>query len=264
MDAFSFHPYPNRATDALDRGYAWPNAGFANLDRIKQAFWDAFHGTPQPTTVEGLKLHLDEVGWQVGTSGRTGYTGKENVPVTDEVTQALIYGDLIRTSACDPEIAELSFFGFRDDGARAGFQAGLRRLDGTLRPAADAVSAAIGQTGSGCATPQPAWVPGAEVVGAHVDVLLGEPSITVKVAAGEDARATVCAGVPASVYALVGLVPRPHRSCRKAIVPGLHALDVSVHAPVAGNASVEVTVDLRAESNHARRTRVVREAALGG
>ena len=29
MDAFSFHPYPNEATDPLERGYQWPNAGFA-------------------------------------------------------------------------------------------------------------------------------------------------------------------------------------------------------------------------------------------
>ena len=45
MDAFSFHPYPNEATDPLERGYSWPNAGFANLDRMKQALWDAFDGT---------------------------------------------------------------------------------------------------------------------------------------------------------------------------------------------------------------------------
>ena len=88
MDAFSFHPYPNEATDPLERGYAWPNAGFANLDRLKQALWDAFHGTAQPTTLDGLKLHLDEVGWQVDTAGRVGYRGRENVSVTDEVTQA--------------------------------------------------------------------------------------------------------------------------------------------------------------------------------
>jgi hypothetical protein len=68
MDGFSFHPYPNRATDPLERGYPWPNAGFVNLDRIKQALWDAFRGTPQPTTPTGLKLYLDEVGWQVDTS----------------------------------------------------------------------------------------------------------------------------------------------------------------------------------------------------
>jgi hypothetical protein len=265
MDAFSFHPYPNRATDPLDRGYSWPNAGFANLDRVKQALWDAFHGTAQPTTVEGLKLHLDEVGWQVGTSGQTGYTGQENVPVTDEVSQALIYGDLIRSAACDPEVSEVSFFGFRDDGARAGFQAGLRRLDGTPRPAAAAVSAAIGETASGCAARRPAWLPGADVVGAHVDLLVGEPSITVKVGVGEDARATVCAQARESVHSTTAQIfPRSPRSCRRAVVPGMHALDVSVPAPLAANRAVEVTVDLRAESNHARRTRLVRKAGLAG
>ena len=87
MDAFSFHPYPNKATDPLERGYGWPNAGFVNLDRVKQALWDAFDGTAQPTTLNGLRLHLDEVGWQVDTSRFTGYQGRENVPVTDELTR---------------------------------------------------------------------------------------------------------------------------------------------------------------------------------
>jgi len=37
MDAFSFHPYPNRNSDAPAKGYAWPNIGLVNLDRLKQA-----------------------------------------------------------------------------------------------------------------------------------------------------------------------------------------------------------------------------------
>ena len=143
MDGFSFHPYPNEATDPLERGYAWPNAGFVDLGRIKQALWDAFHGTAQPTTLDGLELHLDEVGWQVDTAGRPGYRGSENVPVTDELTQAAIYGQLIREAACDPDVSSLSFFGYRDDGLRTGFQAGLARVDGTARPSAAAVQAAI-------------------------------------------------------------------------------------------------------------------------
>ena len=71
MDGLSFHPYPDQAIDPLERGYRWPKAGFANLDRIKQAMWDAFRETAQPTTVNGLKLYLDEVGWQVDTSTLT-------------------------------------------------------------------------------------------------------------------------------------------------------------------------------------------------
>jgi hypothetical protein len=54
MDAFGFHPYPARDRDPLHRGYRWPNAGVANLRRIKQAIWDAFHDTAQPTFLEGV------------------------------------------------------------------------------------------------------------------------------------------------------------------------------------------------------------------
>ena len=147
MDGLSFHPYPNVATDPLDRGYAWPNAGFVNLDRIKQAVWDAFSGTPQPTTLEGLRLYLDEVGWQVDTSGAEGYLGTENVRVTDEASQAAIYGELLRRAACDPDIAQVNVFGFRDDALRSGFQAGLNRVDGTPRPSADAVRAVVAMPG---------------------------------------------------------------------------------------------------------------------
>jgi len=53
MDVFGFHPYPARDRDPLAKGYRWPNAGVANLSRIKQAIWDAFHGTAQPTFAEG-------------------------------------------------------------------------------------------------------------------------------------------------------------------------------------------------------------------
>src|SRR5687767_6416315 len=53
MDVFGFHPYPARDRDSLAKGYRWPNAGVANLDRIKQALWDAFNGTAQPIVAEG-------------------------------------------------------------------------------------------------------------------------------------------------------------------------------------------------------------------
>ena len=65
MDEFAYHPYPRTDTDSLTEGFLWPNAGVTNLGRIKQAVWDAFHGTAQPTFEDGLRLRLDEVGWQV-------------------------------------------------------------------------------------------------------------------------------------------------------------------------------------------------------
>ena len=77
MDELSYHPYPNASTDKLETGYSWPNAGMPNLDRIKQAVWDAFNGTAQPTFAEpaaagavpSLKLRIAEVGWQVVIPG---------------------------------------------------------------------------------------------------------------------------------------------------------------------------------------------------
>jgi hypothetical protein len=167
MDGFSFHPYPNRATDPLDRGYPWPNAGFADFGRIKQALWDAFRDTPQPTTVNGLKLYLDEVGWQVDTSTLAGYSGIENVPVTDDASQAGVYAGLVRAVACDPHIAELNIFGFYDDSLRdSGFQAALNHVDGTPRPSAEAVHNAIVETVMGCGTTVTPWYPAKRVIGA--------------------------------------------------------------------------------------------------
>ena len=257
MDAFGFHPYPGQATDPLERGYLWPNAGFANLDRIRQALWDAFHGTPQPTTVDGLRLHLDEVGWQVDTAGRPGYSGLENVPVTDELTQAAIYGQLIRRAACDPDIAEVSFFGFRDDGLRTGFQAALQRADGTARPAAAVVRSAIADTQSGCTGGEVRWLPGAEVVGADLAVGALGSEVTARIAVGEDARAKVCVR---SFHEALGSLARP--SCRLATIKGLRPSNVAVPTPEGAQTRVEVAVELLAESNRTRRTLLVREAVL--
>jgi hypothetical protein len=252
MDGFSFHPYPNEATDPLERGYAWPNAGFPNLDRLKQALWDAFEGTPQPTTLDGLALHLDEVGWQVDTSGQPGYRGRENVPVTDEITQASIYGQLIDEAACDPDVASLSFFGYRDDGLRTGFQAGLVRADGSARPSAAAVRAAI--AASGCSSELRAWSPGVDVLGTKVAVGGHHDEVTARVAAGEDARARVC--VSAADFSTSG------QHCRSVVVPGLRSLNVALRPPAITTRRVEVTVEFAAEANRLRRTLVVRQTLL--
>ena len=256
MDSFSFHPYPNRATDPLDRGYGWPNAGFVNLDRIKLALWDAFNATAQPTTVNGLRLHLDEVGWQVDTSRRVGYQGKENVPVTDEITQAAIYGDLIRRSACEPDLDEVSFFGFRDDGLRTGFQAALQRADGSPRPAVDAVRAAIVDTAEGCQAAPVPWSPLDEVVGAEAEVRVDSLGrATAVLAAGEEAHATAC--VTDVVVEGIGGATRALRvgqtGCVKALV-GPGSITVALSLPAGPDIRATVTVALTAVSNRLRKT----------
>src|SRR5213079_86143 len=116
MDQFAFHPYPNRNMDPPTKGYAWPNAGVPNLDRIKQAVWDAFDGTAQPTFAEAgaarrgsragaasppLTFVLDETGWQksIPATSDPAYTGIENSKTVSDAVQARIYGNLVRRVA---------------------------------------------------------------------------------------------------------------------------------------------------------------------
>lgn len=174
MDVFGFHPYPAKDRDPLAKGYRWPNAGVTNLGRIKQAIWDAFNATAQPTFDEPgleqerpLTFKLDEVGWQVAipSGARASYYGRESVRPTDEKTQARIYGQLIRSVSCDPSVSELLFFGLIDEPNLDRWQAGLVRADKSRRPAWGTVRDAVGQR---CASRRVVWQHTEEVVGAKV------------------------------------------------------------------------------------------------
>jgi hypothetical protein len=242
MDVFGFHPYPARDRDPLHRGYRWPNAGVANLGRIKQAIWDAFHDTAQPTFVEGLPgpapeptaapdasepppsepqlplppfplpppldttppepnpeprpapaapltFKLDEVGWQVTIprSSRRAYHGRENVKPTDERTQARIYGELVRRTACDVSVRELLFFGLVDEANLDRWQAALVRADRTRRPSWATVRSALADIADGCGRPVGIWYPTERVIGASVRYRRGRVVVRVE----EDAVATI-------------------------------------------------------------------------
>ncbi len=216
MDGLGFHPYPNRATDGIGRGYSWPNAGFVDMGRIKQVVWDAFRNTPQPTTVNGLRLYLDEVGWQVDTKGLVGYSGVENAAVTDERSQASIYSALVRDVACDPHIAELNFFGFYDNIQRDGFQSALHRVDGTPRASAASVQAAITETELGCTTPRRAWYPARRVIGATAPTwrIEGRRMIQLVAPAAEGVEAVACLlpGSLGGIAAATAMVRRTAKS----------------------------------------------------
>ena len=179
MDELSLHAYPNADTDRLETGYSWPNAGIPNLARIKQAAWDAFFGTAQPTFEEAgmprgplrtLKLRLNEVGWQVGIpeGSRAAYFGRESVVPTDEGTQAAIYGNLIPLLACDPAVKSVLFFNLVDDANLDRWQAGLMRADWTMRPSYAIVKGAIGSGQTRCTGRRVAWRHASRPVGVHL------------------------------------------------------------------------------------------------
>jgi hypothetical protein len=152
-DDVSIHCYPNVNTDAPSVGYAWPKVGCVNLDRFKQAWWDAFHGTAQPVFREAgqsgpgpfARIYIDEVGYQARIAPEKAglYSGSENVPVIDEATQGSYYAQLIAMMACDPNVALLNFFHAVDETSLSAWQSGVVLPDGTRRASFAAVKEAI-------------------------------------------------------------------------------------------------------------------------
>ncbi len=170
MDALGFHPYPRSSTDSLRRPLDWPNASYANLGRVRQALWDAFHDTRQPTTENDLRIVIDEVGWQaaVPAAAQSAYTGFESVAVASERAQAGVYSELVRRSACDRTIAGVFLFPLLDEPDLERFQSGIVRADASRRPSFDAVRSAVAGTRRGCSGRSVSWRHARTVVGARV------------------------------------------------------------------------------------------------
>jgi hypothetical protein len=168
MDELAFHPYPQPQQGPPSVRYAWPTAGLANLDRIKQAVWDAFNGTAQPTFPEAgkslfkpLKFDLDEVGWQVAPLPALAslYTGIETpgTKLISEDDQAAYYRDTVTLGECDPSVRMLSFFHLLDESDLDRWQSGLERADGSHRPSYDAVKQLLAQSHGTCQTTPVRW-----------------------------------------------------------------------------------------------------------
>ena len=198
MDQLAFHVYPRANTDPPDKSRDWPSVGPADLDRLKQAVWDAFAGTAQPTFAEepvasgGLALMVDEFGWQaaIDPAHAGAYHGTENVETVSESEQAQIYSSLIGQLSCDPVVSDVMVFHLIDEADLARFQSGLLRADRTSRPSFDSVRSAIGAAGS-CPTPH-LWSHATGVIGAAATFPTGKVSLkqsvfAVSATAAEDA-----------------------------------------------------------------------------
>jgi hypothetical protein len=201
MDELDVHIYPDDASRQDENThYAWPQIGPGDFDRVKQAVWDAFAGTGQPVFQEAgqqgpfLKLRIGEIGWQVGVlpSLASQYVEAENVKVTDETRQARIYAALVRRFGCDPSVSAIDFFHLIDDRDLIHYQSALLRVDGTPRPAFDAVRDAIRQP---CARTTP-WAHATTVLSPRATLDTGRKpngtaALKLTVSAGEDADVTV-------------------------------------------------------------------------
>jgi hypothetical protein len=200
-DDVSIHCYPRVNTDAPTVGFGWPNVGCANLDRVKQAWWDAFHGTAQPLFGEDgagtgphVRFVIDEAGYQasVGPDRRGLYSGNENVPTVDDATQGRFYAQLIAQTMCDPDIALLNLFHLVDERSLLGWQSGLEYADGTHRASYAIVRAALAQ--NSCPAAQHTWRHVTNVPGVSVAFLRKGRYVSVGAAEGFAYTVTVSRG----------------------------------------------------------------------
>jgi hypothetical protein len=180
MDELALHPYPNPAKKGSPPNAGYDKAddfGIPQLDRVKQAVYDAFGGTGQPTTVNGLTFRLDEVGWQTDTSPYPQYSGAENAPVVvSEQTQANDIATMVQQYfACDPTVTAVELFLLVDEKYRngrdetgavvgGGWQSGLMTAGGEgvslpkIAYTQDAPLFAAGR--AACTTGMVTWTPG--------------------------------------------------------------------------------------------------------
>jgi len=155
MYEMSVHPYPNpnSPTDSPDVGYANTDFfGIPNLDRVKQALYDAFNGTGQPTTVDGLQFVIDELGWQTDTSQYPQYIHDENVKTVSEATQTQYLQRVVeKYFACDPTVATVNLFLLVDEFTRDGRDASGTYIGGGWQ------SGLLTAGGQGVSTPKAAY-----------------------------------------------------------------------------------------------------------
>lgn len=174
MDQLAIHPYPSRSTDAPSVGYRSPDRyGIPDLPRVKQAVWDAFHDTAQPTTLEGLTFRIDEIGWQVDTTGLPGYVNPENVRTVNPSTQAAYLAQMVQTYfACDATVTDVLLFLLVDEPYRngrdptgkvvgGGWQSGLLTVNGQRRKAYRKMARLATEGRDACTGPQIVWSPAA-------------------------------------------------------------------------------------------------------
>ena len=187
FDEFDLHPYPPvQDTDPFSKPFQWPQAGAANLDRIKQALWDAFHGTGQTTVTEGafvrtapfaapqtLPIDLDEAGEQtvVPADKAAAYDGTaENVTAISEAQQAGDAARLAEEIAWKPGMLLVLYFPLIDDtGNSTGFQSGNLFADFAEKQSYTAMKDKIASAQGLCQ----AGVPGIALPWSHTRKVLG-------------------------------------------------------------------------------------------
>ena len=161
MDQLALHPYPRPDVKGSPPSSGWGTTGDAanrfaisQLDRVKQAVYDAFNGTGQPTTLNGLTFRLDEVGWQTDTTQYSQYFNTDTWPqvITEQQQSDYLKQTATQYFACDPTVTDVELFLLVDEASRDG-----RSADGTSVIGGGWQSGLLTAGGQGVSTPKVAY-----------------------------------------------------------------------------------------------------------
>ena len=277
FDEFDMHPYPKvQDTARYSTRFEWPNAGAADMDRVKQAVWDAFHGTGQPVFTEqpagastlfgarqALPANFSEVGSQTVVAGHEGaYDGTpENISPITEAQQADYHTELMEIAACDPALRTLLFFPLVDERfISSGFQSGNLFADLTQKQSYGAVKSKIASSGGNCTGPDRAWRHTDGVVQPAAQLVVRGGGRYLQVSAGENVTAS-----GQIVFTYTQTASRKGRGKRRPLTvtrtmtqpftlagPGT-SLSAKLNGPASGKVlATQATVTLVAETNPER------------
>jgi hypothetical protein len=150
MDGFVHHPYAESSAVPLDRPHPRTRTiGLADHGKLVALLGEAFDGTPQSGS--DLPLLYGEIGVEtaIPAANRALYRDVEVAPVVSEDTQAAEYRRTLELALCQPTVAGVLFFHLRDEPDLAGWQSGVRYVDGTPKSSETAVAAAALEAASG-------------------------------------------------------------------------------------------------------------------
>ncbi len=279
FDEFDMHPYPKvQDTAPYSAKFEWPNAGAADMDRIKQTVWDAFHGTGQPVFTEqpdgktalfaapqSLPANFSEVGSQTVVAGHEpAYDGTpENISAISEAQQAQYHTELMEIAACDPAVKALLFFPLIDERfISSGFQSGNLFADLAKKQSYGAVKVKIASSGGNCSTAPAAWKHTEQVIQPKASIVVKGGGRYLQLSANENVTASgqiVFTYKQTTVKKVKGkrklsAVTRTLTQSFSAGKPGM-TLTVKLKGPSAGKViGTKASVTLTSETNPDRRS----------
>jgi hypothetical protein len=297
FDEFNYHPYPpTQDTDPFSKPFQWPQAGAANLDRIKQALWDAFNGTGQPTVTEQpggktaafaapqrLPINMDEAGEQTVVTGHeAAYDGSpEGIAPISEAQQSASHVELAEIGACDPSVKTILYFPLIDETLiSSGFQSGNLFADFAKKQSYTGMKNKIASAKGTCQ----GGVPGIPQTWAHTDQVIGAQGIfggpgtstgsqpTNKPAGATGAWTSVTVNEDATYSATLSKVTGPTGGGAKAAAPALTGTAQAYFKPGLHFVSTkplaagyyQFSIVLKAATNPSRMTTLTSKAFMVG